>query len=857
MVFPNNKKTKLTASIAIIMLFALSTGVSAVLADLPTNYAFPPRPTGTVVGVSPTLVGLGQSVLINIFTYPAPTGPTYYAQSLVPGLTGGFSDISCTITDPDGVEDTFMPVDETLLSCGINIPGQAQIVGSLQFRYKPTKVGEYSVTASFPGKTYTTAEQYPNMNDTVYYEPSSTPEATTFTVQQDIVLSGQLNGYPWSPLPNDYWTNPVSTNNREWAAISGDWTQAPGELAYITTPYNQYSTSPNSSHIVWANQVAISGLVGGAYGSLAYNSVGGLFGTFGNIVLNGRIYQNGGTGYFDCIDERTGEKLFSAPGSVTIGWHYSQTGTAFQGLSNMLNEGGIQALLWGGWSVFGSSDTWTAYNPFDGTVVRTLVNAPTNLDEVQWTDGDNVVWCTQSPGFNMGGMNPGFNNTRPLQNDYENLIKWDYSKVIGNDWSTGIVWNVSVTEDNEVGPGDNGFFGFRAFPFPAANVVIVRSHNANQYMAGYDYTTGAKLWKNNATILDIGVTDPTGGPDGPIIMIDGATHSYVAYDVNTGNEIWRASGGEYPWGVIPAYEYVTNVTGRAFYYGSYDGHVYAVNVDTGKPIWTSDYVGALDESIYGNQAFGYGLAAGADNRLYFSTATVYNLEPRTRFHLLVCIDETTGHFIWKLPIGVSPTAIANGYLVGLDFDNGIQYCIGKGKTETTVIAPLNTVAAGTAVLIQGTINDMSPGKPSTPAVADSDMAEWMDYLYGQNATLLNNPPKPDGVPIRLSAIAPNGDVIELGTVTSDSGGMFKKMWTPETEGAYTIYATFDGSDSYWGSYAETALGVVEAPSQGQPETEEPSAEAPAFPTTEVAIVAAVAVVAVVAIAAYWALRRRR
>ena len=29
-----------------------------------------------------------------------------------------------------------------------------------------------------------------------------------------------------------------------------------------------------------------------------------------------------------------------------------------------------------------------------------------------------------------------------------------------------------------------------------------------------------------------------------------------------------------------------------------------------------------------------------------------------------------------------------------------------------------------------------------PAVADEDMSEWMDYLYMQNATLLNNPPTP-------------------------------------------------------------------------------------------------------------------
>ena len=34
--------------------------------------------------------------------------------------------------------------------------------------------------------------------------------------------------------------------------------------------------------------------------------------------------------------------------------------------------------------------------------------------------------------------------------------------------------------------------------------------------------------------------------------------------------------------------------------------------------------------------------------------------------------------------------------------------------------------------------DMSPGAPNTPAVSEEDMVEWMDYMYGQNATLLND-----------------------------------------------------------------------------------------------------------------------
>jgi len=47
------------------------------------------------------------------------------------------------------------------------------------------------------------------------------------------------------------------------------------------------------------------------------------------------------------------------------------------------------------------------------------------------------------------------------------------------------------------------------------------------------------------------------------------------------------------------------------------------------------------------------------------------------------------------------------------------------------------------------------------------------------------------------------------------------MWTPEAEGEYTIAATFEGSKSYWASYAETSIGVGPAPT---PYPEAPSAE---------------------------------
>jgi hypothetical protein len=61
----------------------------------------------------------------------------------------------------------------------------------------------------------------------------------------------------------------------------------------------------------------------------------------------------------------------------------------------------------------------------------------------------------------------------------------------------------------------------------------------------------------------------------------------------------------------------------------------------------------------------------------------------------------------------------------------------------------------------------------------------------------------------LTAIDPNGNFQDIGTVTSDINGIFKKMWQPPVTGEYVVTATFDGSKAYGGSHAESTFGVEE------------------------------------------------
>jgi hypothetical protein len=124
----------------------------------------------------------------------------------------------------------------------------------------------------------------------------------------------------------------------------------------------------------------------------------------------------------------------------------------------------------------------------------------------------------------------------------------------------------------------------------------------------------------------------------------------------------------------------------------------------------------------------------------------------------------------------------------------------------------------------------------------------MEYLYMQQAM----PTDAKGVEVTLDAVDPNGNFVPIGTVTSDTSGMFKKAFTPEVPGEYTIIATFAGSKSYGFSYAETAIGVSDAPA-----TPAPLPLALAAPDNTLTIIGmGIAVIIAVAIVGLLLLRKR-
>ena len=159
-----------------------------------------------------------------------------------------------------------------------------------------------------------------------------------------------------------------------------------------------------------------------------------------------------------------------------------------------------------------------------------------------------------------------------------------------------------------------------------------------------------------------------------------------------------------------------------------------------------------------------------------------------------------------------------------------------------------------------------------PAISEADMSPWMAYLYEQQ----QKPANAKGVPVTLTAIDPNGNTQDIGTVTSDSNGNYGIMWTPPVEGQYKIIATFEGTASYGGSDATTYLGVgLAAPAASPtvaPTTEptvaptststataspSPAPQPEAGPSTDMYIIAAAAVVIIVVVAVAAVFLRKR
>jgi len=699
--------------------------------------------------------------------------------------------------------------------------------GTIFTLYKPDKLGQWSATLTWAGD---------DVNEGVVSPPYQ------FTVQQEPVPT-----VPETPLPTGYWTHPVNSENREWAQIAGQWLMS----EYYTGGYNAscnffnpYSKAPETAHILWKHQYLLGGIMGGAFGDAHYAST--YFPSVLPMIMDGRVYYMWDDQIY-CLDEQTGETLWVMPGPVgarTVQLYCVPGPVLYADRINERPQSQWMPYLWAY-----NATHLIKYDALTGKVMW-ILTPPAGATFVGWMRFDPIE------GYAYTTLGGSMANT---------LVKWDLWEgrrdptqlaTGGQNFTSKIVWSKPISAS----------LILPILTQLSGDVIFLASGNDNR-TAALDKKTGELLW-NTTRDYPLAITGTSGY--GKSFWFSSQDMRCHAFDLRTGAEVWVSDPAEYPWGSFWAYD-AANAYGLV--YGlCYDGHVYAYDAETGKTAWKF-YSGNTTETPYNTWPF-WGQPAIADGKIYVGNGEHTPSDPMMRGCRLFSLNATTGEELWHISFGGGAAkAIADGKLIACNDYDLNMYCFDKGQTATTVTASPKVTAKGSSILIEGTITDQSPAQLGTPAIADTSMSAWMEYLHMQKPI----PTNATGVTVTLDTIDPNGNFIHIGAVTSDMSGMFSYLWTPEIEGKYTVIATFEGSNSYWSSYAETAIGVSAAsaaspivapttaptvaptsiPTPTPSVTPSPVPEPKGFPTTElyIAIAAVVIIIAVAAVAVF--LRRRK
>ncbi|MCW4043885.1 MAG: PQQ-binding-like beta-propeller repeat protein [Candidatus Bathyarchaeota archaeon] len=846
MQFSNSKTTATYVTLFLVLTIAASLTLPIVDAHTPAWSI----PTYAYITVQPDPVGVDQTLTI-----------VYWLDKYPPTAAGIAGDrwrnLQIEVTKPDGSKETLGPYT-------------SDPVGGGWATYTPTQVGTYTFVFIFPGQVLSqtgpsgllgSASDY--TNDT-YLASNATATVT--------VLADPIADPPSYPLPSEYWTRPIEGQNTEWYKISSNWLSG----SHIVGKFQPDGTAPSSAHVMWTKPLLFGGVVGGT-------NTGGDGMTFYDgsqyenkftdpIILYGRLYYTlpksdaaTGGGYV-CVNLYTGE---------TIWWqNYTTVRPSFGQIytyESMNQHGAIpNGYLWATTTTSGVT-SWQAFDPLDGNWLFTETNVPSGTT-LYGPNGEILIYQLNVAGkwlavWNNTAAQALTGATSSTDTTSSSFYQWrPVGKTVNA--SNAYSWNVTIPElptgttirkviyDDLVLCSSGSFGG-----------VSATNTGYTMYAISLKPTSrGQLLWQRDYAAPSGNLTRSFGPIDPSVrvfTMFDKETIQWTGYSLDDGSLVWGPTASENPWnfytGAGGALMTSTAGYGKLFSTG-YSGIVYCYDLATGKLLWNYTANSGL-ATPYGG--YPLGISGIADGKIYLSTNEHSSGAPYWKGAKIRCLNVTTGDELWTLAAhgassyGSYGYAIADGYLVYLNvYDNQI-YCIGKGPSATTVTASPEISVHGNSVLVKGTVTDIAAGAKQLeqaarfpnglPAISDENMGEWMEYVYMQKPC----PANAKGVDVSLDALDPNGNFVHIGTVTSDLSGLYSHMFTPEVPGKYTIIATFAGSDSYYGSYAETAIGVDEAP----PATAPPEYPQP-IDNTMTIIGAAIAIIIAVAVATLVILRKK-
>jgi hypothetical protein len=816
-----NSKDK-TVAIALILLLTVSAAIAVASAQFEV-ITWPAQvidiPTFLFVSASPNPVGVGQVVYVGaMFSKPTPTDN---------GGGGDFYDnLTIDVIDPSGHKTVFGP-------------WMTSRAAGIQFNLTPDIVGNYTIQAHYPGQKLIgdhPGSEQPAPSGWNLWLLNSTMLPCDSDVLTVVVTEEPVEPiYKTPPLPTEFWTRPIYGTNWAWGELGANWFGIGGFMGGYDAESNvqPWGYAPNTAHIVWTKPTSWGGQPGEpitAGQRAPYSSTSLLQQYFKPVcILNGILYYNKYASPnsnligWEAIDVHTGQELWSLPAGTT-----GSESISYGQIVNYVNyqEIGSNAFIYsapggGGFGFMGP--TWTGvYDAFTGTYLANITNpvsASFIVDYQSDLEGAIIGYYVSSGNLCM------YNTTKLLcpPSFFGDPIFVRPSGTIDGSNPAATEWSV---------PLPTTFGGANISLSIAAvtpEVILMRyipfavqwqgSNNGYSYDAGYDARTGAKLW---GPINQTGIWPPYEDvsllccKDGYYVLHNKDRNQAYGFDLKNGKKLWGPTqlvGGSYSsvWrdGEI-AYGKV--------YIWDLGGYVNAVNLETGELEWTFTRGSSGYDTPFGcYPIFGYNCHSIADGKLFLSEGVMYTipLHPAKR----LAINCTDGSLVWSIS-QYSVTcvgAIGDGFLISWNsFDDQI-YSFGKGPSATTVTAPDTAQPLGTQVLVQGTVMDTSGGTKQDvittrfphglPAMSDASMEAWMEYAYQQQI----KPADATGVEVSISVLDPNNNVYEVGTTTSEDNGFYKLAFTPSVPGEYSIYATFSGSGSYYGSTAVTAIVVENAP----------------------------------------------
>ncbi|HMK94342.1 MAG TPA: hypothetical protein VK536_02970 [Candidatus Limnocylindrales bacterium] len=848
-----------TLTIAIAIFFALSMTASMMLT--PSANAHTPAwniPTYSFISVSPNPIGVGQTARVNFWVnMPPPTASAQYGDRWI-GLT-------VKVTLPDGTSTTLGPFT-------------SDATGGTSTTYTPATAGNYTFVMTFPGQTLAgknlppgdTNATFASIGD--YFEPS-TSTGFMLTVQQAAVASA-----PVTPLPTTYWSRPINAMNNNWYSIGGNWlglsqsTFAATGQYNATGDYNPWTTAPTTAHILWTKPEAFGGTIGGEFGGSEESN---FYATsqyepkFAPIIMDGVLYY---TMYPGSSTNPVGWTAVNLQTGQTLWTDYNNTEVLRCGqILDMItpNQYGALAYLWtepvAAAGFMSSGISMSMWDAMTGAYILTITNTPamtltedSHGDLIGYYMNDSYAYVTTPygpiPVAVTGASITEWNSTKCI-----NLSVGNYAggPPVADDWmwrppqnglipfAQGLEWSAPLPLTDSKGNPLTYEMSMFGMTFPAyllgisaiqSGYILLTGYNSGssgmfftsgwQEEAGFSLSTLSLAWgPTNRTEVPYSIVY-TGGVwagSGAYVELTESTLSITAFSLATGDVLWGPTSlpGARAFDTLGANALVAN---GVIYIWLYGGDVYAYNILTGALVWQYHTPSGGFESPYGYESlwtFTVGTIAGGE--LFLPEGHMYS-PPLFHGAQQLALNITNGDLVWSIDAFdvTSAPAVSDGIATTLNAYDVQIYAYGMGPSKTTVSAPNVGVTTDTPITITGSVMDISAGSQQQavaanfpnglPCVSDASMSQFMEAVYEQQPM----PTNVTGVPVTLSVTDSNHNSYNIGTTTTNAMGEYGLTWTPIVPGNYTLYATFEGTNSYYGSSASTFFYAGSPPATASP-----------------------------------------